>query len=269
MGQGAKSVSERVDGWLETQTPLRQPGEMSRFLCFDRLEVINLPARRDRRAEVEKELARLGLAFGDGTTHLLAASSFADAGGFPTVGARGCFMSHLRALRQAQEAGTTALAILEDDCDFVRNPRTKFAEVGEQLHARQWDVFYGGYLEWAGSSRAADAGDLVIPALPDEGILGSHFVSLSARAVDLLVPYFEAILERPPGSPIGGPMHVDAAYSWFRRDHPELVTLVACPPLAVQRPSRTDIHQLRFYDRLPIARDAMTLARRIKRALRH
>lgn len=36
-------------------------------------------------------------------------------------------------------------------------------------------------------------------------------------------------------------MHVDGAYSWFRKDHPFLRTLLADPELGYQRPSRSDI----------------------------
>ncbi len=59
-------------------------------------------------------------------------------------------------------------------------------------------------------------------------------------------------------------MHVDGAFSRFRADHPDVVTLAALPPLGYQRPSRTDIHALRFYDRWPVLRDIVDAFRRMK-----
>jgi glycosyl transferase, family 25 len=56
-----------------------------------------------------------------------------------------------------------------------------------------------------------------------------------------LLVYMQAQLERPAGDPLGGPMHVDGTYSWFRRDHPELVTLLSVPEIAHQRSSHSDI----------------------------
>ncbi len=56
-----------------------------------------------------------------------------------------------------------------------------------------------------------------------------------------MVDYLEAMLQRPKGSPDGGPMHVDGAYSWFRRAHPEVAAYVCTPSVAQQRSSRSDI----------------------------
>lgn len=58
-------------------------------------------------------------------------------------------------------------------------------------------------------------------------------------------------------------MHVDDAFCRFRASHPQVVTLAANPPLGYQRRSRTDIHALPFYDRLPVLRTLSTLARRL------
>ena len=59
-------------------------------------------------------------------------------------------------------------------------------------------------------------------------------------------------------------MHVDGAYSRFRADNPDVRTFVAMPELGYQRPSRTDIHALRWFDRLPIIKDAVQAARQIR-----
>lgn len=59
--------------------------------------------------------------------------------------------------------------------------------------------------------------------------------------IEAMVGYLEAMLKRPNGSPEGGPMHVDGAYSWFRRAHPGVAAYVCTPSVAQQRYSRSDI----------------------------
>jgi hypothetical protein len=59
-------------------------------------------------------------------------------------------------------------------------------------------------------------------------------------------------------------MHVDGAYSWFRANHPHLLTSVANPELGHQRASRTDVHDLRWHDRVPVVRDIVAFLRRFR-----
>ena len=68
-----------------------------------------------------------------------------------------------------------------------------------------------------------------------------------------------------PGFTPGQLAPIDGSYVWFRRAHPELKTVFADPQVAFQRPSRTDIGDQRFYDRLPGLRSAANLARRLRR----
>ena len=62
-------------------------------------------------------------------------------------------------------------------------------------------------------------------------------------------------------------MHVDGAYNWFRRANPHFKTVLASPELGFQRASRTDIHDLRWYDSTPVVREAMAGLRLLKNAL--
>jgi glycosyl transferase family 25 len=59
-------------------------------------------------------------------------------------------------------------------------------------------------------------------------------------------------------------MHVDGAYFWLRRMYPQLTTRVAVPQLGYQRASRTDIHVLRWFDRLAGARQLTAAVRALK-----
>jgi glycosyl transferase, family 25 len=205
------------------------------------IRIINLPERRDRRREMDHELAALGLR-GDNRIEYFAAFKPDDAGAFSSIGARGCYESHLAILREAAQRDASVL-ILEDDCAF--GPLRPDYDFGEG-----WDIFYGGYY----AKRPED--------LAGSDIMGSHMMGFSARAAKDIVTYLDGIEYCGTHPPI------DAAYIWYRRDHPNVPTYFASPPLAHQRSSRSDVADLSFFDRLPILREVAGLARRVLREIR-
>jgi glycosyl transferase, family 25 len=218
--------------------------------------VISLPHRTDRQKAMRRELSRIGW-----EAEFFPAIRPEDAGGFPSIGARGCFLSHLAVLRQAMQDGTDRLVILEDDLSFVREFSTRWPSVLAELEAGTWDLFYPGH---------------VIEHLPDglsrldtsTGVRCTHFMMINGPALPTLVSGLETILSRPAGHPLGGPMHVDGAYSTIRSQHPELATLVHGPALGFQRPSRTDICAPKWFDRLEILAPIVGFARNVKGAAR-
>ena len=115
------------------------------FQSFERIYVLNLPDRTDRRAEMAGELARIGTGYGDPRVRLFPAIRPDDPAGFPSIGARGCFLSHLALLREARDAGLGRILILEDDCDFMRGIGSRLPAVLDALDAERWAIFYGGY----------------------------------------------------------------------------------------------------------------------------
>jgi hypothetical protein len=72
------------------------------------------------------------------------------------------------------------------------------------------------------------------------------------------------MLARAAGDPRGGAMHVDGAYNWFRRDYPEVRTLIVIPELGYQRPSRSDIYRLAVHDQIPAIATAAQAFRKLK-----
>lgn len=210
------------------------------FDHFDQVRIINLKYRADRRAEMIAELRRIG-AEDDPRVAFFDACRFDDPGTFSSIGARGCYHSHLDILDAAAAAGAGVL-ILEDDADFTAAARDTVLPAGCQL-------FYGGY-------HAANPDDL-----QRSDIIGSHCMGFRADIVPVLAAYLRGLLA------LDDHPTIDGAYVWYRRAHPEIVTHFAVPPIADQRPSRTDIADLRFFDRWPILRDAAQLARRVKRHL--
>ncbi|MDB5809251.1 MAG: hypothetical protein JWN94_1373 [Betaproteobacteria bacterium] len=229
---------------------------------FERIRIINLAQRKDRRTEMAEQLARVGLSWDARGVERFDAVRPTDTAGFPSIGARGCFMSHLGILRASSEARN--VLILEDDLNFalsiggLMEPALKALPPG-------WGIFYGG-----GKAELGQNGSGVVTRAPaGTRIETTHFVAFNGPVIARAVSYLEAILKRPPGHPDGGPMHVDGAYSRFRADNPDIETWVAIPELGYQRPSRTDIHAQRWFDRAPVVRDAVAALRRLRARHRH
>ncbi len=208
------------------------------FRLFDEIRIINLVSRPDRRRRMKKELQRVGLA-DDPRVEFFDAMSFPDAGRFSSPGARGVFYSQLAILDQAAERGHSVL-IVEDDVDFVEGAE-KF------IPDQDWAIFYGGYY--------ADDPD----NLHESDIIGSHLMGFSAPIAPVVADYLRSISYDGIHPPI------DGAYVWFRRANPDVPTLFARPPLGYQRPSRSDIADLEFYDKLPVFRQGTALVRSLKR----
>ena len=224
------------------------------FDQFELIRIINLPARADRRREMEAQLSRVELsADADGRLAFFPAISVDSPGPFMNNGTHGCFMSHQAVIEQAALQGKSLL-IIEDDCDFLDS-------IADYNLPPDVDVFYGGY-------SASDPSDL-----EGSDIIGAHFMGFSARAVQLLADYLKCMFTpdfapdaqaaaQPDYNPAIKPP-VDGAYVWFRRAHPELKTVFAM--LTKQRSSRTDIGDKRLFDRVPIIRELAEAARRWKR----
>ena len=208
---------------------------------FDRIAIINLPERRDRRRAVTRELRSLGLSVDGARVRFVEAIRPDGPGDFPSTGARGCFLSHLLVLRQAQADGVRRLLVLEDDVMFTPALR-RAARLGPTLKEGDWHLAYPGHVQ------AAKPGPLRWERT-SEALVCAHCYAVNASALPVLVAHLEACLARPAGHPDGGPMHVDGALTWLRRQRPDLVTLLASRSLAGQRSSRSDIIGPSWLDR--------------------
>lgn len=226
---------------------------------ISRLYVINLPSRADRRREMAAELGRIGKSLDDPDVKLFPAIRPDDAGGFPSVGAHGCFLSHLGVLDDALRRGEGPILLIEDDAALCENFLPRALAAFDALAGVDWGLFYGGYE----SLPVVGKGLVEIPGAAP--IRTTHFLCFNRPAIAPLKRYLEAMLERPPGDGAGGPMHVDGAYCWFRKHHPEFRTFAVAPPLAGQRRSRSDIAAQRWYDRTPLISAVAGLARRLTR----
>lgn len=209
------------------------------FAAFETIWIVNLPSRTDRRARMEAELAALGLQ-DDPRVRFFPAIVCRDPGPFRRIGSHGAFRSHLALLEQAAEAGAAVL-ILQDDCQFLR------PAIDDYRLPADWDIFYGGYVASNPDNLAAS------------DIIGAHFMGFSARAARIAADYLARYLQPdfpPDAAAAQDPQFdpairppIDGAFVWMRRAHPELTTVFAL--LGVQRPSRTDIGDRRWFDQVP------------------
>jgi glycosyl transferase family 25 len=221
---------------------------------FDRVIVLNLLSRPDRRAEMARELSRIDWPASHTTWYH--AIDPCTAAGFNNAGYRGCFLSHLAALNLARNAGYDQVMVLEDDCAF--GPDFTAVCVAAQADTK-WGICYFGH----GEQPLARVSSLV--EWPSEsGVQLAHCYAVRGSVLPSLCAYLEAMLLRPPGSPDGGPMSPDGALGWFRRSHPEIQTLLASPSVAAQRSSRSNLAP-RPWDRMPVIKHAAAAFRVLNR----
>jgi len=217
---------------------------------FDQIYIINLIDRKDRRHDMELQLNGIGIRLPNNRVMFFPGVRPDEAASFPSIGARGCFLSHLGVLNDAIKRGFKRILICEDDLNFTRGFNQGIDGVLNALAEVPWALFYGGH-------RTANAGDrsdcpCIVSVPPTLVIPGAHFIAFQGASIVSASLYLAAMLDRAPGDQSGGPMHVDGAYNWFRKDNPEFETFIATPELGYQRSSRSDITELGWYDKLPL-----------------
>jgi glycosyl transferase, family 25 len=237
---------------------------------FERTYVINLPERSDRRQGIAKELARAGLPFTSGKVELFPAIRPQDQGLFEGIGMRGCFLSHLYILKKAKADGLRNVLIVEDDLaihpDFIQYEAALLSE----LQQMDWDIVTFGYL---GDDKSGIKSKINSNSTPEhspilqsfEGeTIGTHFYAVNGKTLDLLIQFFETLMERPLNHPEGGAMSPDGALNVFKWQHPQSNRLIAVPSLGDQRSSRSDISP-GWFDNVPILKNLAEVARSVLR----
>jgi glycosyl transferase, family 25 len=229
---------------------------------FDRIYIVNLPDRLDRKAEIKLELQRQNITVDGTKVRYFEAIRPDNAGSFPSIGAKGCFLSHLKLLNEAIDDDLNNVLVLEDDLSIDPS----FIEVQKSLHLnlenKDWDFAYFGHREELTSSQPMPHW-----AICNQGIQTTHFYALNKRVMKPLRDYLESCLKREPGDPIGGPMHVDGAYSMFRMQHPEVITLVSVPSMGGQRSSKSDVAPEKWFDKTWVLKYPVRLLRSLKNSL--
>jgi len=227
---------------------------------FDRARIINIPSRNDRRVETVQEFARHGFSIDFEKTGFFDAVTPKEEDGFPSVGARGCFLSHLGVLNDAIRLKVRNILILEDDIQFSRRIGEYGKQAIESLQGMEWDIAYFGH---------PFEGDADVPGwqVVDRPIQLSHFYAVNGKCIERLRDFLLQIMERPPGHPDGGPMHYDAALNTLIHTNKDVRAFYFTWNLGYQRPSRTDLHALSFLDRSLFLRPVMNNLRKLKATL--
>jgi hypothetical protein len=215
--------------------------------------VINLESRTDRRFQMMEQLRTINWA-----AEFFPAVRPLDKGGFPSIGARGCFLSHLNTLKLAKDRNLDRLILIEDDLNFDLNFSKAWTNVEQFLNSQDYELFYPAHT----SKLSGLAGIAQLPS--DHGIQCSHFLIFSRKGIDKAIENLEAMFSRPGGHPLGGPMHVDGAYSTIRRHNLDFRTYAHFPSLGYQRPSRTDVGESRWFDHFPVLQPIIVRARNLK-----
>jgi glycosyl transferase family 25 len=206
----------------------------SLFGAFDRVRVVSLPVRQDRRRSIARQLKGFTFEFFD-------AYRVSEPGPFYKAGSFGAYLSHLQILGEAALRDESVL-ILQDDCVFRPD--------AYEYQVPPCDIFYG--------SHGAD----------EDCLIGAHCMGFSASAAKLAKDYLLKLLDPAfPADPVAqgepgfDPMirpPIDGALVWFRRAHPELKTAFAL--LADQRRSKSDVSPGAL-DRVPVVREAARFTR--------
>jgi hypothetical protein len=228
---------------------------------FDLIRVINLRERQDRLREVTAQLAALGIGFEPGKVELYEATRPTDPGGFDSLGARGCYTSHLEILRDAHDRGVESVLVMEDDCEILPRNVARLEALLDEFPGRAWGFAYLGHIVPMPAGARPGWQEYTGP------VQTTHLYAVHRSALPGVVAYLEACLTRPGGHPVGGPMPVDGALTMYRAAHPDVVTLMAQPVVAGQRSSRSDITS-KWWDKVPGFGGAVGLARAAKRRLR-
>ncbi|MCL2647686.1 MAG: glycosyltransferase family 25 protein [Phycisphaerales bacterium] len=245
-----------------TIKPFNSVVESCRFAdVFDHIYILNLPDRADRRRDILRELALAHFPSPGYHLALFPAIRTNDPAGFPSVGVRGCYLSHLAIFKDALRRQFARILILEDDLRFSPLFTQHDALLAALAQKHTW------HFAWFGHILPPVHPPPLVPFLEptSQPLITAHFYALDHTVLPPLIDFFEAILTRQPGDPAGGPMYNDAACTLFRQKYPQYLTLIARPSLGHQRPSRSDIVP-KWFDRQPLLRQTAALLRRFKRS---
>ena len=224
---------------------------------FDCTYVINLAERADRRKEVTGELVRAGMPLRAGRVEIFRGVKPEAPRGFPGIGARGCFLSHLSVLKDALQRGLSNVLIVEDDLMLLPAVNRSIDQLITGIRSVDWGIIHLGHLE-----KAPDSGSTEFVRFHGP-VVTAFFYAVNGPVIPRLIDYLEQVQCREPGDPLGGPMHFDGALTMFREANPDVATFLACPGLGRQRRSRSNVNSP-WYEGLPLIRQAADFLRVVR-----
>jgi GR25 family glycosyltransferase involved in LPS biosynthesis len=235
---------------------------------FNRIYVVNLPERKDRLQDTKVVLSRINLSLDSQDFEVFPAIKPQDSAGFPSVGVRGCFLSHLTILKKALEEGLPNLLILEDDIEFAYSFPKLWPSIAAQFRSQPWDLAYLGYYSSVQKSIYTSWNTKTVEMRDFSGPVGlTHAYAVNASILPLLVRHLERLQHGTPGDRKNGPMNYDGAINILRQQNPAIKTLIAMPQVAWQRSSTSDITSNQWQT-LPAMEAVLKPVREVKNYLR-
>ena len=234
---------------------------------FDRIYILNLPDRADRRREMAAELQHTNfpvpkpLNDPDALVSFFPGQRVTELANFPSLGCRGCFLSHLAILKHAHAHNYAKILILEDDMSFSPLIARYDHHIAEIARTEDWQFAYFGHV--LPEHALSTSHNPITFDLSTQHVVCAHFYSVRNAVFAPLIHWLETIQTRPFQHPDGGPMHVDGAFNEFRERNC-IPTRIAHPSLGHQRSSRSDIAGLKWFDRAPFVREGISLLRTVK-----
>jgi glycosyl transferase, family 25 len=152
---------------------------------------------------------------------------------------------------------------MEDDVRFASDIGTRIRLLDKLPD--NWDMLYLGHSQLP-AKKTVWSGDGLVHVGASSEFIGTHCYAVNGGAIRKLAEFLELVLSRDKGDPDGGPMPVDGAINTARRSL-GLTAFAMIPPLAYQRSSPTDIGNKKWFDQIPVFREAANLSRTIKNAM--
>ncbi|ASC71579.1 hypothetical protein XM38_025310 [Halomicronema hongdechloris C2206] len=226
---------------------------------FDRIYILNLPHRVDRRKATIKELESIGVFLKPEKIEVFPAIKPDKAEPFKKLGSKGCFLSVLAILGHVRDEGANNVLIFQDDIKFPPFFNKHESSLIQQLELQNWDIAQFGHLTTEIDD--ADIKDKFATWRDSESkAIGAHFFAVNGKSLDRFIHFLEELMSRPSGHPEGGAMPIDGAFTVFRRQNPDIVRLLAIPSFGGQRSSRSDVTP-KWFDKLPVTSNLAQLYR--------
>lgn len=241
----------------------RQRDDGERFReYFDRVWIINLAERSDRRRRITRELERIGLPLTPGRVEIFPGIRKAAAEGFPSPGYHGCFLSHRGLFALGASCGAARVLVLEDDVVFHPDFKQREQQAVAELRAQpDWGLVHFGY-----EAEGVAPGRGLLPS--PRTIVGSHFYAVNGPVLAPMRQWYDDSLSRPAGHPQGSRISPDGTMNHFRWAHPEVRAFVHAPILGRQWNSASDLANRHWIDRVPLLGGALRAAAQLLRSQR-
>ncbi len=225
---------------------------------FDRVRIINMVTRQDRRDETVAEFERHNFEINTDKVNFFKAITPTEAEEFPNAATRGCFLSHMTILEDAAKDQLKNVLILEDDIQFTKSLKTHGDEAVEALGKLDWDIAYFGH-------GLADAPGEAEWKKVSEPMWMAHLYAMNGKTLERFLAFLNEMLSRPAWHEQGGPMHYDGALNTFMDQNPDINAYYFSKNFGFQRPSKTNIHKHAIYDTNPLLKPLMSIYRKIKK----